>query len=50
MSTVLRLEGLHAGYGKAAVVRDLDLQVDAGEIVALLGPNRAGQTTPLLTI
>jgi branched-chain amino acid transport system ATP-binding protein len=50
VSTVLRLDGLHAGYGKATVVRDLDLHLEAGEIVALLGPNGAGKTTTLLTI
>jgi branched-chain amino acid transport system ATP-binding protein len=52
MSTapVLQLEGLSAGYDKAAVVRDLDLHVEAGEIVALLGPNGAGKTTTLRAI
>jgi branched-chain amino acid transport system ATP-binding protein len=33
-----------------AVVRDLDLRVDPGEVVALIGPNGAGKTTTLLTI
>jgi branched-chain amino acid transport system ATP-binding protein len=42
--------GLSAGYGAVAVVRDLDLHVDAGEVVALLGPNGAGKTTTLLTL
>ncbi len=41
---------LGAGYGAMAVVRDLDLHVDAGEVVALLGANGAGKTTTLLTI
>jgi branched-chain amino acid transport system ATP-binding protein len=47
---VLRLDRLCAGYGAAPVVRDLDLVVSRGEIVALLGPNGAGKTTTLLTI
>jgi branched-chain amino acid transport system ATP-binding protein len=33
-----------------AVVRDLDLHVGAGEVVALIGPNGAGKTTTLLTL
>ena len=41
---------LAAGYGDLAAVRDLDLEVRAGEVVALLGPNGAGKTTTLLTI
>ena len=32
------------------VVRDLDLTVDEGEVVCLLGANGAGKTTTLLTI
>ncbi|MEM9038019.1 MAG: ABC transporter ATP-binding protein [Actinomycetota bacterium] len=47
---LIDIQGLHAGYGGIAVVRDLDLHVDAGEVVALLGPNGAGKTTTLLTI
>lgn len=50
MSALLELRGLHAGHGGAAVVRDLDLTVGEGEIVALLGANGAGKTTTLLTI
>src|SRR3954470_24563790 len=41
---------MSAGYGKMAVVRDLDLHVDAGEVVALIGANGAGKTTTLLTL
>ena len=33
-----------------SVVRDLDLPVGAGEVVALIGPNGAGKTTTLLTL
>jgi branched-chain amino acid transport system ATP-binding protein len=46
----LALEGLTSGYDHAAVIRGLDLTVDAGEVVALLGPNGAGKTTTLRTI
>jgi branched-chain amino acid transport system ATP-binding protein len=42
--------GLSAGYGRMAVVRDVDLHVGAGEVVALLGANGAGKTTTLLTL
>ena len=47
---LLRARGLCAGYGDVTVVRDLDLHVDPGEVVALLGPNGAGKTTTLLTV
>ena len=50
MSAAIELHGLSAGYGGAAAVRDLDLHVEAGEVVALLGPNGAGKTTTLLTV
>jgi branched-chain amino acid transport system ATP-binding protein len=48
--TLIEARGLSAGYGKMAVVRELDLHVDAGEVVALIGPNGAGKTTTLLTL
>ena len=47
---LLDIRGLKSGYSGVAVVRDLDLHVDAGEVVALLGPNGAGKTTTLLTV
>jgi branched-chain amino acid transport system ATP-binding protein len=47
---LLKLDGLHAGYLGTPVVRDLSLEVNAGEVVALLGPNGAGKTTTMATI
>jgi len=47
---LIDIRGLHAGYDDIAVVRDLTIHVDPGEVVALLGPNGAGKTTTLLTI
>lgn len=46
--TVLEARSLTLGYDGQAVVRDLDLTVGDGEIVALLGANGAGKTTTLL--
>jgi branched-chain amino acid transport system ATP-binding protein len=50
MSALLECEGLSAGYGSLRVVHDIDLNVEAGEIVALLGANGAGKTTTLLAL
>jgi len=47
---VLEARGLTAGYGAQAVVQDVDLVVQPGEVVALLGPNGAGKTTTLLAL
>jgi len=47
---VLEIEGLHAGYDGAPVVRDLSISVAPGEVVALLGANGAGKTTTLRAI
>lgn len=47
---VLDVRELVAGYDGVAVVHGLDLHVDRGEVVALLGANGAGKTTTLLTI
>jgi branched-chain amino acid transport system ATP-binding protein len=49
-SALVEVTNLSTGYGGIAVVRDLELSVHAGEVVALLGPNGAGKTTTLLTI
>jgi branched-chain amino acid transport system ATP-binding protein len=44
---VLALRNVTAGYGRTTVLRDVDLSVAHGKIVALLGPNGAGKTTLL---
>jgi branched-chain amino acid transport system ATP-binding protein len=44
---VLFLDGITAGYGATTVLRDVDLVVPSGSVVALLGPNGAGKTTLL---
>ena len=47
---MLTVTGLAAGYNGSTVVRDLDLEVAEGEVVALLGSNGAGKTTTLRAI
>jgi len=47
---LIEARALSAGYGSQPVVRDLDLEVRPGEVVALLGPNGAGKTTTLRTL
>jgi len=50
LSALLEVEGLSAGYGGAAVLHEVDLQVEEGSIVAVLGANGAGKTTLLRTL
>ncbi|MBW6468100.1 MAG: ABC transporter ATP-binding protein [Anaerosomatales bacterium] len=45
--TVLSVEGLHAGYGRVAVLRGIDMRVAEGELVTLIGANGAGKSTLL---
>jgi branched-chain amino acid transport system ATP-binding protein len=47
---LVRVEGLHAGYGLTAVLRDVSLEAHPGEAIAVIGPNGAGKTTLLRTI
>jgi len=50
VGALLEIEHLNTGYNGVSVVRDLNLTVGEGEVVALLGPNGAGKTTTLLTV
>jgi branched-chain amino acid transport system ATP-binding protein len=48
--SVLETTSLSSGYGKVPVLRDLDLQLETGEIVGILGANGAGKSTLLRTL
>ena len=47
---MLRVEGLHAWYGGSHVLQGIDLRVERGEIVCLVGRNGAGKTTTLRAV
>jgi branched-chain amino acid transport system ATP-binding protein len=47
---MLAARNMSAGYHGVPVVRNLDLEVRAGEVVLLAGPNGAGKTTTMMTL
>ena len=46
----LEISGLHAWYGESHILHDINLSVEQGEVVTLLGRNGAGRTTTLRAI
>ncbi len=49
-TAVLEARGVAAGYGPQPVIHDIDIVVQPGEVVGLLGANGAGKTTMLLAL
>ena len=49
-SRTLKLDNVHAFYGKSHVLHGVSMQVNPGEIVSLLGRNGAGRSTMVKTI
>ncbi|WP_298279873.1 ABC transporter ATP-binding protein [uncultured Bradyrhizobium sp.] len=47
---MLEVSGLVSGYGRISILRDVELRVEPGELVALVGVNGAGKTTLMKTI
>ena len=47
---ILQVRGLEVRYGSVPALRDVDLEVQRGEIVGLIGPNGAGKSTTLHAI
>ena len=47
---MLHLEGVHAGYGNVEVLRGVDLVLEPGRVLGLLGRNGAGKTTTIRAI
>ena len=49
-NTVLKVAGLHVAYGGIKAVKGIDLEVNRGELIALIGANGAGKTPTLTAI
>ncbi|RLA96247.1 MAG: ABC transporter ATP-binding protein, partial [Deltaproteobacteria bacterium] len=47
---MLRIEDIHVYYGESYVLQGVDLHVEKGEIVCLLGRNGAGKTTTMKSV
>lgn len=47
---VIKVEGVHKKLGKQQILKDINLQIEKGEIFGLLGPNGAGKSTLLSII
>ena len=50
MPEMLKIEGLHTYYGNIHALKGIDMEIDEGEIVSLIGSNGAGKSTTLNTI
>jgi branched-chain amino acid transport system ATP-binding protein len=47
---MLTIRGLHSGYGRIEALHGIDLDVESGQIITLIGANGAGKTTLLMTL
>ena len=47
---MLKLENIQAGYGNILAIKDVDIEINEGEIITLIGANGAGKSTTLMTI
>ena len=49
MGRVLDVKGLNGGYGSVQILYDIDLYVEEGEFVTIIGPNGCGKSTFIKT-
>ena len=50
MTEILRVSGLHAGYGAGDILKGIDVALEKGRIVTMIGPNGSGKSTFVKTL
>ena len=50
MNEILRVSGLHAGYGAGDILKGVDVELAAGSILTIIGPNGSGKSTLIKTL
>jgi branched-chain amino acid transport system ATP-binding protein len=50
MSAVLKVTGLHAGYGAGDILKGVDVELARGSIMTIIGPNGSGKSTLIKTL
>jgi branched-chain amino acid transport system ATP-binding protein len=48
--TILSMDGVHVSYGNTPILRDIDLEIEDGETVGIMGRNGVGKTTLMKTV
>ena len=50
MTSILKVSGLHAGYGAGDILKGVDVELAAGSILTIIGPNGSGKSTLAKTL
>jgi branched-chain amino acid transport system ATP-binding protein len=50
MNTILKVTGLHAGYGAGDILKSVDVDLASGSIMTVIGPNGSGKSTLVKTL
>jgi branched-chain amino acid transport system ATP-binding protein len=50
MSAMLKVTGLHAGYGAGDILKGIDAELESGSIMTIIGPNGSGKSTLIKTL
>jgi branched-chain amino acid transport system ATP-binding protein len=50
MSALLKVTGLHAGYGAGDILKGIDAELESGSIMTIIGPNGSGKSTLVKTL